>query len=797
MRLTLGWLRDHLDTEATAGEIAEALTDIGLEVEEVVDPASRFEFIVTARVTEAVPHPSADRLQVCQVDTGSGKVHVVCGAPNARKGMMGVFAPIGVRVPGTGLDLKATTIRGVVSRGMLLSERELGLSDEHDGIIDLDPKTEIGVPYARHAGLDDPVLTVGVTPNRPDALGVRGIARDLAARGLGTLKPLDTRPVEAAYDCPIGVGIDSAAASACPLIVMRHLRGLRNGESPAWMQRRLRAIGLRPISALVDVTNYMTFDLCRPLHAFDANLLEGGITVRLANDGEMIASLHGGELSLDSQMTVIADDAGAQALGGVVGGTATACGEQTTSVMLESAYFDPVRTARTGRMLGVTTDARFRFERGVDPEFASDGVEIATRLILEICGGEASETIVTGAPPALPEPITYRPARLKSLLAMEVPQVEQRRILEGLGFAVKDDKESLEVRPPSWRRDVAGEADIVEEVARIASLSKVPAEPLTRRNPGVAPPALDADQARVFLARRTLAARGLLECVSYAFVSQEEAARFGGDDPALRVDNPISEELSVMRPSVLPSLIKAAAANWSRGLHDLGLYEVGPEFMGGEPGEQREMAAALRMGNARTAAWNDTRRALDLYDAKSDAFALLEALGTNPEGIEARSKAPPWYHPGRSATMGLGPKRPLVFFGELHPGLLAAYGLAAPVVALEMRLGDLPHPRRRPRPPLQMSNFQAVERDFAFVVDKDVSATTVVHAAHLAERSLIESVWVFDVYEGEDLGEGNKSLAIRVRMQPQKDTLKEAEIESVAQAVVARVEKVTGGTLRS
>lgn len=796
MRLTLGWLRDHLDTEASAEEIAEALTDIGLEVEEVADPARVFESIVVARVTAADPHPSADRLRVCQVNTGDGTVQVVCGAPNARAGMLGVFAPEGVRVPGTGFDLKATKIRGVESHGMLLSERELGVSDEHDGIVDLDSDAEVGTPYAVFAGIDDPVLTVGVTPNRPDALGARGIARDLAARGLGTLKPLDARPVDAVYENSVAVAIDPAAEEACPVIAMRHLRGLRNGASPDWMQRRLRAIGLRPISALVDITNYMTFDLCRPLHAFDADRLDGGITVRMAAEGETIKTLHGGEHSLDSHMTVIADEAGAQALGGVVGGMATACGPQTVSVMLESAYFDPVRTARTGRLLGLASDARFRFERGVDPEFLRDGLEIATRLILDICGGEASDITAVGAPPALPAPVAYRPARLKTLLAMDAPVDEQRRILEGLGFAVEGKGETLEVRPPSWRRDIAGEADIVEEVARIASLSRVPAVPLPRRRPGVQPPALGMDQARGYLARRTLAARGLLECVSYAFVSQDEAARFGGEDPALRIDNPISEDLAVMRPSLLPSLLKAAAVNRARGLRDQGLFEVGPEFTGGEPGDQREMAAALRLGDARSAAWNDLRRAVDLFDSKADAHALLEALGASPEGMEAHPEAPSWYHPGRSATLGLGPKRPLAFFGELHPGLLAECGFDEPVVALELRLGDVPHPRRRPRPPLLLSNYQAVERDFAFVVGEDVTAAAVVRAARSAERVLIESVRIFDVFEGESVGEGRRSLAIRVRLQPREGTLEEAEIEAVAQAVVAKVEKATGGKQR-
>lgn len=805
MKLTLGWLRDHLATVASADEIAAALTDVGLEVEALTDPARLYDSFVIARVLAAEPHPQADRLTVCRVDTGSGEAQVVCGAPNAREGLVGVFAPPGVRIPGTGVDLKAASIRGVDSRGMLLSERELGISDEHDGIVDLPADAPVGTAYARYMGLDDPVLTVGVTPNRPDALGVRGIARDLAARGVGTLRPLPVadEPQSGAYSSPVGVALaPEVASAACPLFVGRHFRGLVNGASPDWMQRRLRAIGLRPISALVDITNYLTYDLCRPLHAFDADKLTGDILVRPAQDGETLSALDGRTYTLQKGMTVIADSAGAQGLGGVIGGVDTACDEATKSVLLESASFDPVRTAITGRVLGISSDARFRFERGVDPGFARAGMEVAARLILEICGGEASALVIAGAPPAPPASIRYRIARVRLLLGMEVPRDEQIGILRALGFEVEGEREILTVTPPSWRADVAGEADIVEEVARIASLGRIEAVALPRRRPGVAPPALGDHQKRLTLARRALAGRGMHECVSYTFVPAEAARRFGGEEPALALDNPISTDLAVMRPSVLPSLLAAAARNRARGWRDFSLFEVGPVFEGGEPGEQRDIAAALRVGEVHGRAWNQARRGADAFDAKADCLALARSLGGNAARLEARSGAPDWYHPGRSGSLGYGPGQPLAFFGEIHPRTLAEYDLDGPVAAFEFRIGDLPRSKRvrRARPPLEASNFQAVERDFAFTVRDEVPADEVVRAARSADRALIESVRVFDLFAGErareSLGEGMKSLAICVRLQPREGTLDNAAIEAVSREVVARVEKATGGRLR-
>ena len=803
MKFTLGWLRDHLDTGVDAGGIADALTDLGLEVENLTDPAQGLERFVIGEVRSAEPHPNADRLRVCQVDTGSGLAQVVCGAPNARAGMRGVFAPPGERIPGTGMDLRMAEIRGVESCGMLLSERELGISDEHDGIVELPEDAPVGENYARYAGLDDPVFDIAVTPNRPDALGVRGIARDLAARGIGQLKVQAIEPVEGVFDSPVGVTLKPEVADrACPLFVGRYFRGVQNGASPRWMQQRLRAIGLRPISALVDITNYFTFDLCRPLHAFDADRLTGGIQVRFAKPGERLEALDGGTHVLDPEMTVIADDAGAQGLGGVVGGTGTACGPETCNVVFEAAYFDPLRTAATGRRLNIPSDARFRFERGIDPAFAIDGMEAASRMILEICGGEVSHLAVAGAAPDVSRVIPLRTARTRELVGMEVPVAEQERILEALGFETRSQDRVLEVRPPSWRPDVHGEADLVEEIARVASLADLPAVPLPRRRSGVSAPALDMVQRRTATARRLLAGRGMHECVCYSFVSAGDATRFGGDAERLRLQNPISPGLSVMRPSLLPALLQVASRNRARGTRDLAVFEVGAEFYGPAPGEQRRMASGVRMGDAVTRSWNAPLRAVDVFDVKADLLALIAALGAPADRLTVKGEAPGWYHPGRSGVLGFGPKNPVAHFGELHPEVIAAMDLEAPVAAFELRIENLPRSRGgRGRPPFEAPNYQAVERDFAFVASTDVTAAEILRAARGAEKSLIESVRIFDVFGGPEaerqLGKDRKSVAITVRLQPRGGTLEESEIGRVSEAVVAAVIQATGAELRA
>ena len=799
MKLTLGWLKQHLETSAPPAEIIDRLTAIGLEVESVHDPAAALKPFSVAEVLSAEPHPNADRLKLCRVRTNGGTVQVVCGAPNARAGMKTIFAPVGSTIPGTGLVLKPSTIRGVASEGMLCSAREMGISDEHAGILDLPASSDVGQPIAVLLGLDDPVLEIKLTPNRADCLGVRGIARDLQAAGLGRLKPIDESAVPGRFKSPVGLRIADAAASACPLYIGRLVRGVTNGPSPEWLQRRLKAVGLRPISALVDVTNYFTMDLARPLHVFDADrLAPGGIMVRLARPGETIAALDGRTYELDGEMCVIADESGLQGLGGVMGGAASGVTLETANVFIESALFDPVRTAATGRKLGILSDALYRFERGVDPAFAGLGMEMATRLILDLCGGEASEPVIAGAEPTWQRDLSFRPARVQQLGGLDVPEDEQVRILEGLGCGVSARPESLDVRVPSWRGDLVEEADLVEEVARIAGFDRIPSVPLPGL-PQVSRPALGATRRQVRLARRVLAGRGLVEAATWSFTSRKLAALFGGGGADLVLENPISAELDAMRPSLLVNLIAAAGRNVARGQDDVALCEIGPIYADDTPEGQGLAAAGVRRGRNQPRHWSAASRDVDVFDAKADALALLAALGVAGDSLTVAAAAPSWYHPGRSGVVRLGPKTMLASFGALHPSVLAALDVKGPLVGFEVHLEALPKPRpkaTKARPPLTLTELPAVERDFAFVVAASVPAEQIVRAARLAAKDLIADVGVFDVFTGEALGPERKSVALAVRLEPKVKTLTEAEIDAVGQAIIAAVGKATGATLR-
>jgi phenylalanyl-tRNA synthetase beta chain len=802
MKFTLSWLKDHLETTADAAAIAAALTDLGLEVESLHDPAARLAPFRLGRVLEARPHPEADRLRVCRVATAEGERQIVCGAPNARAGITVVVAAPGTWVPGIDTTIEVSRIRGVESQGMMCSEREMELSDDHDGIIEL-PSGEVGQRFVDWLTAHDParvdaVIHIKITPNRPDALGVRGIARDLAARGLGVLKPLPEVRVAGAFPCPVPVAIDPALRGrGCPLFAGRLIRGVRNGPSPAWLQARLRAIGLRPISALVDVTNFFTFDRNRPLHVFDAARLRGGLRIHPAAGGEALAALDGRTYRLSAGQMLISDDAGPQSLAGIIGGAASGVTETTTEVFLESALWDPVTIAATGRALRLTSDARYRFERGVDPEDCLPGLEAATRMILDLCGGEASEVVQDGAVPDTRRSYRFDPARVAQLVGMDLPEAEQRRILGALGFRVAGDR----AEPPPWRPDVQGEADLVEEVARVASLSKLCGRPLSRPVPGVPRPVLTPMQRREGTARRTLAALGYNECVTYSFIGAAAAALFGGGSEAVRIENPISSEMTHLRPDLLPGLLAAAARNQARGQADLRLFEVGPVFRGGEPGEEALQAAALLVGAVAPRDPHGSRRPADVFDAKADAEAVLAAIGA-PAKRMIRREAPAWFHPGRSGVIALGPKLGLAAFGELHPRVLRAMDVKGPAVALTLHLDALPFPKARSatRPALVLPDLQPVERDFAFVLDARVEAAAVVAAAMGADKALIERVEVFDEFAGPQaeaqVGPGRKSLAITVRLQPRERTLTEAEIEAVAARVVEKVRAATGGTLR-
>jgi phenylalanyl-tRNA synthetase beta chain len=799
VKFTLGWLKDHLETDATPKEIADLLTMIGLEVEGVEDRGAALAPFVVGHVLEARQHPNADRLRLCRVETGKGVLEVVCGAPNARAGMKGVFAFEGTLIPGTGVTLARAKIRGVESCGMLCSERELGLSDEHAGIIELAPDAEVGSPAALALGIGDPVFDIGLTPNRADCTGVRGIARDLAATGIGTLEALDATPVAGSFKSPIEWrrSFEEGTEAACPLVVGRYFRNVRNGDSPKWLQDRLRAIGLRPISALVDITNYLTFDLARPLHVFDADRVKGHLVMRLAHSGEGLRALDGKDYTLDGEMTVIADDAGVQGIGGVMGGERSGCTAETRNVFLEVALFDPRRTALTGRKLGILSDARYRFERGVDPHSAQWGVEIATRMIRELCGGEASEVVRAGDMPPWHRQVRLRKLRLMGLGGAAVPDDEPTRILSALGFANSDDGRDILCAVPSWRPDVEGEADLVEEVLRIHGYHMIPPVALPRVD-AVPRPALDAAQRRVGRVRRTLAARGLVEAVTYSFMARGRTASFGGVADALVLDNPISADLDAMRPSILPNLLDAAQRNIARGIAEVALFEVGPQYADATPEGQRQVAAGLRVGSATPRHWAVAARPLDASDAKGDALAALAVAGAPVERVQVAAGAADWYHPGRSGTIRLGPTV-LATFGELHPRVLREWDLRGPVVVFEVFVDQVPatKPRRAAKPLLRLSPFQPVERDFAFVVDDRVNADAILRAARGAEKDLIVGADVFDVYRGPELGDGKKSIAITVTLQPTKATLTDAEIEAVGKKIVAAVAKATGGSLRS
>ncbi|MCE8507055.1 phenylalanine--tRNA ligase subunit beta [Ruegeria pomeroyi] len=797
MKFTLSWLKDHLDTTASVDEIAEALTDLGLEVEGIENPAARLAGFTLAHVKSASQHPDADRLRVCVVETNEGEKQIVCGAPNAREGITVVLAKPGDYVPGIDVTLSVGNIRGVESHGMMCSERELELSEEHDGIIEL-PSGEVGELFIDWLAENDPakvdpVIEIAITPNRPDALGVAGIARDLAARGIGTLKTRAYAPVPGDFDCPIKVTIDEDTRDGCPLFTGRLIRDVRNGPSPQWLQDQLRAIGLRPISALVDITNYMTYDHNRPLHVFDADKVKGNLRVHRAAGGETLKALDEKEYTFQPGMMVISDDEGPESIAGIMGGEATGCTEDTVNVFLESAYWDNVQIALAGRALKINSDARYRFERGVDPEYTLEGLEHATQMILDICGGEASNVVIAGAMPDHSRAYKLDAERVRSLVGMDIPESEQRQTLTRLGFRLEGNMAHV----PSWRPDVQGEADLVEEVARIASLTKLVGKPLPRLTSGVPKPVMTPQQRRLSMARRTAASLGYNECVSYTFIDQAAAALFGGGTDATMLENPISSEMSHMRPDLLPGLLAAAARNQARGFADLALFEAGPVFHGGEPGEQRAQIAGLLVGRTGPKDVHGAARAVDLYDAKADAEAVLAAMGA-PAKVQILRGAEGWWHPGRHGRICLGPKKVLGIFGELHPRVLQAMDVKGPAVAFVLWPEEVPLPRKSgtTREALALRDLQAVERDFAFVVDANVEALTLVNAAAGADKALIEDVRVFDEFIGGSLGEGKKSLAITVRLQPTETTLKEKDIEAVSARIVEKVAKATGGTLR-
>jgi phenylalanyl-tRNA synthetase beta chain len=802
MKFTLSWLKEHLDTDASLGEIVDKLTMIGLEVERVEDKASALAPFTVARVISAEKHPNADKLKVCMVETGDGApVQVVCGAANARAGMIGVFARPGTHIPGTGLDLKVGSIRGVESRGMLVSAREMGISDDHQGIIELPADAPLGKPFAAIVGLNDPVLDVAVTPNRADCLGVHGIARDLAAAQLGKLKDSAIKPIKGEFPCPVSVKIEEP--SLCPAFALRLVRGVKNGPSPEWLQRRLHAIGLRPINALVDITNLVTFDRARPLHVFDAAKVKGRLKVRRAKKGEKLLALDGHTYEFDTDMCVIADDASVESLSGIMGGEASGCSEATTDVLIESALWNPANIAQTGRKLGISSDARFRFERGVDPAFTVPGLELATKLVLEFCGGKPSEIVLAGAIPDGGRVIDFPLSETRRLAGLETKVGEIKRVLTALGFIVAGSGETVKVAAPSWRGDVEGKADLVEEIVRILGLDRVPPTPFERGESGLRP-VLTVLQRRTRAAKRALAASGLVEAVTWSFISKKQAELFGGGAPELVLANPIAADLSDMRPSLVPGLALALQRNADRGYHDIALFEVGQIFMGDRPQDQLVAATAVRRGSARASGpgrhWSGSAGAVDVFDAKADALATLAACGMSTDKLQIAAGGPSYLHPGRSGTIRLGPQLVLAVFGELHLTTLEALDIEGPIAISEVILDRIPAAKSKAskaKPALVLSPFQPVQRDFAFVVDRAVAAAEIIQAAKGADKILVTSVEVFDLYEGKEIEAGKKSIAFAVTLQPREKTLTDAEIDAVAGKIVEEVKKRTGAVLRA
>ncbi len=804
MKFTLSWLKEHFDTVASLDEIVDRLTMIGLEVERVEDKAKEFEAFKVAQIITAEQHPNADRLRVCTVDNGTGTpLQIVCGAPNARAGLKTVLGLPGTYIPAKDITLAVGKIRGVESQGMMISGAEIGFSTDSDGIIELPADAPIGKPFAEVLGLNEPVIEINLTPNRSDCTSVNGIARDLGATMLGDYKENAPKRIAGTFPCPVKITLDFGATHPlCPAFGLRLVRGVKNGPSPEWLQKRLTAIGLRPINTLVDITNYITFDRGRPLHVFDAKKVKGNLTVRRAVNGETLLALDGKTYTLDAAMCVIADEKGVESLAGIMGGEESGCDETTTDVLIESALWDEVNIAQTGRKLGINTDARYRFERGVDPNFMIPGLDLATQMVIDFCGGEPSEAVIAGDPAPKEVIIDYPVSELPRLAGIKLSQAEIRRTLERLGFFVAGQGDRLKIAVPSWRPDVHARADIVEELVRIVGVDSIPSTPFPSSD-NARKAVLTPIQVRTRKAKRALAARGLTEAVTWSFISRREAELFGGGKPELALANPIAAELSDMRPSLLSALITSAQRNADRGTADVALFEVGQIFKGDKPEDQFTAASGVRRALAKADGigrhWSGKPLPVDVFDAKADAFAVLAAAGAPIQALQVVPGGPVWFHPGRSGTIQIGPQNIIGYFGELHPRILTALKADGPLVGFEVILENIPAAKARPtraKPLLELSPFQPVDRDFAFVVENKVKAADIVRAAQNVDKKLIVGVTVFDVYEGTGIEPGRKSVAIAVTMQPRDKTMTDQEIDALGQKIVAEVGKRTGGVLR-
>lgn len=802
MKITLSWIKDYLDTNASAEAIAEQLSMLGLVIDDVIDRSKGLEDFIIVDVIAADKHPEADKLKVCTVNTGSETLQIVCGGVNARAGMKAVLAPINSVIPTNGLKIKLGTIRGQTSQGMLCSAEELGLDipSPEKSILDLDASAPVGMRYCDYAGLNDPIFDVEITPNRGDCLGAYGLARDLAATGIGTLKPIAVPAVEAAFKNPVPVTIADDLKDVCTLFTGVYIRNVKNGPSPEWMQDRLRSVGLRPISALVDITNYMSQSIGRPMHVFDADTLQGGLQVRKAKPGEKIMALNDVEYELDETITVVADQSATHAIGGIIGGKLSGCTDQTTNVFMESAVFDAINITLTGRKLNIITDARQRFERGVDADIITTAQKIATRFILDHCGGEPSEMISVGVPAHKPEAIKFRPFRVKELIGVDVGPEKCRNILQVLGMSVVENGDTWSVTPPSWRHDITLEADLIEEVIRIHGYDHIPTlkmPPVESNNTFMGTPESRNRQKWSWQIRKALCAQGLNEAMSLSFLSDTDALMFGGGNPALKLVNPISSELSDMRPSLLPNLINAVQRNFDRGQHNVKLFEVGKQFSDITPEGEMLVATGVRSGKSGNRNWAEPPRDLDAFDVKADAIIALQACDVNTNNLKVVTPGPVYFHPGRSGYLVQGPNNKLAAFGELHPQILTNMKIDPKVVGFEVFVGAIAIPKNSKKSQLELSPYQAVERDFAFIVDKITPAQDLILAVKQADKDLIAEVRLFDVFEGKNIEADKKSLAISVRIEPKESTMTEEQLNALSNKIIEQVKSLTGGELRS
>ncbi len=794
MKFTLSWLKEHLETTASLDVISETLTRIGLEVEEIYNPAAQLNDFITARIDSVENHPDSDHLHLLCVNDGNSKYQVVCGAPNVREGLIGIFAREGTLIPLYNEKLTRAKIRGVESCGMMCAEDEIGIGQDHNGIIELPADTPLGVSAAQVLNID-PIIEVSITPNRAECLGVRGIARDLAAAGLGTLKPLNIRKTTGKFANPIKISVD--CPNECPTYTGRYIRGVNNhAQTPKWMKDRLNAIGIHSISPLVDITNYINYDLARPLHVFDADKLTGNIVVRLAHEGEKFVALNEKEYTLPGYALGICDDDGVQCLGGIMGGLEKGCSENTVNVLLECALFKPECIAKTGRHLQIDSDSRYRYERWVDPKSNISGSDYATQLILDICGGEASDLTVVGDENFAPQIAYLRPNRIAEFIGMPVSTEKATTILQNLGFKVENEDGVLKAISPTWRGDIEGEHDLIEEIVRMVGLDEIPAVSLPFAQ--LPKETLTPLQHNAMIAKHELALRGMYETVTWSFTDSDVAQFFRKGQEAILLQNPIAKELNEMRPSILPNLLMAAKNNIARGYGNVALFEVGPEFTARKPEEQHLVASGVRAGQTAKKDWSKTGRDYDIFDVKADALAVIAAANGPWENPQITTDAPNYYHPGRSGVIRLG-KNVLAYFGEIHPNILKTLDIKTRVVAFEVNLDNIPLPRKtanKARKHLELSAFQPVDKDLAFVVNKDVNAATILAAAQNADRKHITHVSIFDIYEGDNLPEGKKSVAISLTFQPMEQTFTDKDIENLMNKVIVEVGKKTGGTLR-